>query len=55
MDEWAKKDPIANYEAFLLEKKILSQKAIEKISADIAQEIDSNLELAFTEILNMRK
>ena len=49
MDEWAKKDPIANYEAFLLEKKILSQKAIEKISADIAQEIDSNLELAFTE------
>ncbi|WP_394971864.1 thiamine pyrophosphate-dependent enzyme [uncultured Croceitalea sp.] len=49
MKKWAKKDPIANFEAFLLEKELLSDKNIEDIKSKIAQEINTNLELAFNE------
>lgn len=49
MAEWAKKDPIANYEAFLLEEKILSKKKIAALKAEIAIEIEENLQLAFDE------
>lgn len=49
MKQWAKKDPISNYESFLLDKGVLNQKKIEKISKGIAAEINKNLELAFRE------
>ena len=35
--EWEKKDPIANYEKFLLDSKILSLIDIEKIKKEISK------------------
>src|SRR5690606_8560638 len=49
MREWAKKDPITNYEAFLLKEGLLTQEKIDQCKAEIAEEIDSNLKLAFDE------
>ncbi|MEE1963470.1 dehydrogenase E1 component subunit alpha/beta [Allomuricauda taeanensis] len=49
MKEWGKKDPIANYEAFLLEKGLLSEEKINQLKASISEEIDENLKLAFDE------
>lgn len=49
MKEWAKKDPIANYEAFLLEEGHISEEKIEQLKAEISEEIDKNLKLAFDE------
>ena len=47
MKKWAKKDPIANYEAFLLKEKVIFQEQIDKLKAEITEEINSNLKLAF--------
>ncbi|MEM6542478.1 MAG: thiamine pyrophosphate-dependent enzyme [Bacteroidota bacterium] len=47
MKKWAAKDPIANYEAFLLDKEVLTAKQIESIKEEITSEINSNLEIAF--------
>ncbi|MBO6532492.1 MAG: dehydrogenase E1 component subunit alpha/beta [Muricauda sp.] len=49
MKEWAKKDPIANYESFLLEQGLISQEDIDSIKEEINEEINSNLQLAFDE------
>ncbi|MDC6364730.1 MULTISPECIES: thiamine pyrophosphate-dependent enzyme [Flavobacteriaceae] len=49
MKKWAKKDPISNYETFLLEQKIINQKQIDELKADISEEINQNLKLAFDE------
>ena len=42
IDEWAKKDPIKNYEKFLLKEKIISNDSIKKTRNKIAKEIDIN-------------
>jgi len=42
IDQWAKKDPIKNYEKFLLKEKIISNDSIKKITQKIAKEIDTN-------------
>lgn len=49
MKKWTKKDPIVNYEAFLLKEKIISSDKIEQFKAEIADEINSNLKMAFDE------
>ena len=49
MKEWGKKDPIANYEAFLLEEGVLTPEKIEQLKADISEEINENLDKAFEE------
>jgi len=49
MDEWAGKDPIDNYEAFLKQKGLLSDKHVENLKAEITTEINDNLALAFEE------
>ncbi|MFN3137235.1 MAG: thiamine pyrophosphate-dependent enzyme [Allomuricauda sp.] len=49
MKEWAKKDPITNYESFLLEQGLISQEDIDNIKEEISEEINSNLQLAFDE------
>jgi 2-oxoisovalerate dehydrogenase E1 component len=49
IDLWAKKDPIANYEAFLLEKGILDAAEISALKSSFIKEIDDNLQLAFEE------
>ena len=51
MDTWAKKDPLENYEAFLLKEKVLDAKKIEKLRAAIQKDIDEGLEKAYSESL----
>ncbi len=45
-DLWAKKDPVKNYEAFLLEKNILTAVQIENIKTAIKEQIESELKIA---------
>ena len=49
IDEWNKKDPISNYEKFLLDSKILDLNDIENIKLEISKEIESNLSISFNE------
>ena len=49
LDKWAKKDPILNYEKFLIDSKILTDKNINSIKKDISREIDLNINKAFDE------
>lgn len=44
---WAEKDPIANYEQFLLSEHIISTEDIEKIREEIRSEIEAGLTAAF--------
>jgi 2-oxoisovalerate dehydrogenase E1 component len=46
---WAKKDPLVNFEKYLLEEGLLNEERIEKHRSAIKQEIDKGLELAFAE------
>lgn len=48
-DEWSKKDPVANYELYLKNEKILSSDEVEKIREAIKKEINDELEIAFAE------
>ncbi len=49
MEEWAKKDPIINFENFLLKEKILTEADIVLIRKEIKKDIESNLEITFAE------
>ena len=49
IDEWNKKDPISNYEKFLLNSKILSSDDIKNIKKEISNNIDINLSKTFDE------
>lgn len=49
MEQWATKDPVDNYEQFLLREGILTEKEKETIRKKIKKEIESGLELAFKE------
>jgi len=49
MEAWSKKDPITNYESYLLEQKLVSKKKIKALKDGIADEIEINLQLAFEE------
>lgn len=51
MELWAKKDPFENYESHLLSVGILNKKLIENYRAEIAEQIDQGLELAYSESL----
>ncbi len=48
-DEWAKKDPVSNYENYLLEEGILDETLIDKIRNEFKTEIDNALEKTFAE------
>lgn len=48
-EEWGKKDPILNYEKFLLEENILSEKIISDYKSSIKKEIEEGIEIAFGE------
>lgn len=47
MEFWAQKDPIKNYEAFLLKEKVLDKEGIEKHRAQIKKEINASVKEAF--------
>jgi len=49
MKKWAKKDPIANYESFLLDENLVSMEEIEALKERISAEINENLQMAFDE------
>ena len=49
MEDWAAKDPIENYLAYLHEENILSEVEEVKIKKEIIEEIDNGLKLAFDE------
>ena len=47
--EWKEKDPILNYESFLMDSKLLTDEDIKEIKTKISEEININLEEAFNE------
>ncbi len=49
MDLWAKKDPIENYEQFLLTEGLLDMARIDIMKSEITLEINEHLQLAFDE------
>jgi 2-oxoisovalerate dehydrogenase E1 component len=46
-EEWGKKDPVKNFEDYLLKEKILNPSKIEAIREAIQQEIEEGLEIGF--------
>src|SRR3569832_221240 len=48
-DEWGKKDPVINFENYLLQEKIIDESLIASARKEIKQEIESNLEITFEE------
>ena len=51
LDKWSKKDPVVNYEQFLLKEKVLTKSKIEEIKKVIKKDIESGLEIAYAEEL----
>jgi 2-oxoisovalerate dehydrogenase E1 component len=51
LEIWGKKDPLNNYERFLLEEGVLDEKMIEQFRTEIKEEIEKGLELAYAETL----
>nr|WP_199002585.1 dehydrogenase E1 component subunit alpha/beta [Flavobacterium sp. ASV13] len=49
MDEWAAKDPVANYQKYLTETGVLTAELDEQLHNEIKQEIDENLAIANAE------
>lgn len=49
LEEWAEKDPITNYQEFLIKEGVLTTTEIAQIKLDIEQEIAINLKMAFEE------
>jgi len=51
MDEWAKKDPVENFEKYLLAEKVIDSKYGETLRKKIKKEIEAGLAEAFQETL----
>jgi len=51
MDEWAKKDPVENFEKYLLAEKVIDAKYGETLRKKIKKEIEAGLSEAFQETL----
>jgi len=49
MDMWAEKDPVSNYEAFLLAEGIIDQEFIDAFRAEVKAEIEEGLKVADAE------
>jgi 2-oxoisovalerate dehydrogenase E1 component len=49
MDTWALKDPIANYEEYLLDQDVITPAEIQQIRAEFKQQIEHGIEKVFTE------
>ena len=49
LEKWSKKDPVLNFEAFLIDSSILTVDDVTKIKKGITKEIDTNLEKTFNE------
>lgn len=51
MTHWAKKDPVDNYEQYLLKQEILTTESIEEIRKQIKKDIEEGLKAAYAEEL----
>lgn len=49
LDAWAQKDPLTNYEEYLLAEKILTPELIQRLREQCRKKIDTGLEVAFAE------
>lgn len=49
LDEWGKKDPLSNYEAYLIEQDILTSDSIIDIKIQVKRDIELEVEEAFNE------
>ncbi len=49
IDEWGLRDPLINYENYLLGEGILSEEKIQEFKNEFKREIDENLDIAFAE------
>ena len=49
MDEWEAKDPLVNFQNYLLSEEIISETEIATFTSQIKNEIDKNLDIAFNE------
>ena len=49
LEQWAKKDPIENYQSFLRDKEILSEELEVEIKKEIVHELNDHLKIAFAE------
>ncbi|MCH8330741.1 MAG: dehydrogenase E1 component subunit alpha/beta [Bacteroidetes bacterium] len=47
IEEWSKKDPVANYENFLLAEEVINEEIIEQLKAELDKEIKSALNIAY--------
>ena len=48
-DKWKDKDPVQNYEQFLISEKLITEESIDEIKAQIQKDINNALDTAFTE------
>ena len=46
-DQWAKKDPVENYEKYLLNEGVIDKKGFEKMKTEISEKISKALDTAF--------
>jgi len=49
LDQWSLRDPLTNYERFLLSENIITEDEIESLKKTIKDEIEEHLEIAFNE------
>lgn len=49
MNTWTQKDPIQNYKTFLLEEDVLTEALSQEMEAEIKEEINKHLEMAYAE------
>ena len=49
IDDWGLRDPLLNYESYLLEEGILTEEKIQGYKNEFKSEIDTNLDIAFAE------
>jgi len=48
-DEWAKKDPLKNFEKFLIKSEVIKESEVEQMTQSIKSEINDALEIAYAE------
>lgn len=49
MDTWAQKDPVSNFEYYLLSEGLMTQEVIDHMKSEIKSEINEHLQIAFDE------